>query len=879
MRFRYLLPLLAIVSATYSCKTSKLPKTDSVASSVTLDTVTVKPKDIRNYRASATKLVDLVHTKLQVSFDWQKQHMAGKANITMTPHFYPQDSVTLDAKGFDLNKVALVQNGGMTDLKYTYDSTQIKITLPKAYTNKDTFELFIDYVSKPNDLKEGGSAAITSDKGLYFINPLGKEPNKPKQIWTQGETESNSCWFPTIDKPNQRMTEEIYMTVADSFQTLSNGLLVDSTKNADGTRTDHWKMSLPHPPYLVMMEVGQFSITRDTWRGKPVEYYVEPKYGPYARDIFGQAPNMIEFFSNTLGFDYPWEKYSNIVARDYVSGAMENTTANLYFSEIQRNPRELKDKNFEYIVAHELFHQWFGDLLTTESWSNLTLNEGFANYGEYLWIDHKYGRYEAEHHRKGEKDGYIAEAMMGQEPLIRFYYDDRESMFDATSYNKGGLVLNMLRNYVGDTAFFASLKLYLQTNKYSAVEYTQLRLAFEKVTGEDLNWFFNEWYLTPGHPILTIGYDYNDSTQEETVKLSQKASKEDGYIYKLPMKIDIYQDGKVQHHSIVLDQAKQEFTFKVTGKPNLVNVDADKTLLAIFKDSKGLDEYSFQYFNAPQYLDKQEALAYMIKHQSEKQARDVMLAALTDTFWAIRQQVAGGIKFEGDSSYTAEVKMALINMAMHDQKSSVAAEAVNTLADLKDKSMADRYIGLIKDDRSYVETAAALSALFELGTDISYEQAKPFMNEENADIAAAVGKIVAKKAKPEDQAYFERTIAQIDGYGKYMLLTNYGDFLKEQDERPIRNGVKTLELYARSGDPWWLRYSGAKGIYDIIKATEDKITKKKDEIKATATGSNPSLNADIERLQRLQDDLQTTLDDIKKNETNKNLISRYKNLK
>src|SRR5882724_536518 len=260
----------------------------------------------KNYRASATKLNDLVNTKLDVKFDYSKSYMNGKAWITLKPHFYPTDSLSLDAKGMDLHKVAIVKDGGATvPLKYDYDGMVLDIHLDKTYKNTDRYTVYIDYTSKPNELKVQGSAAITDAKGLYFVNPTGEEKDKPTQIWTQGETEANSVWFPTIDKPNQKTTEEISMTVPAKYVTLSNGLLVSQKLNGNGTRTDHWKMDLPHAPYLFFMGVGDYAVIKDSYKGKEVNYYVEKEFGPVAKRIFGLTPEMMAFYSRITGVEYP----------------------------------------------------------------------------------------------------------------------------------------------------------------------------------------------------------------------------------------------------------------------------------------------------------------------------------------------------------------------------------------------------------------------------------------------------------------------------------------------------------------------------------------------------------------------------------------------
>ena len=540
----------------------------------------------KEYRATATRINDLVHTKLEANFDFDKSYMYGKVWITLKPHFYPTDSLTLDAKGMDLHKVALIKGSGMKNLKYEYNGWQIRISLDKTYQGGEPYTIYIDYTSKPNEVKVKGSAAITDAKGLYFINPKGEEKNKPTEIWTQGETESNSVWLPTIDKPNQKTTEEIYMTVPDKFVTLSNGLLISKKKNANGTRTDYWKMDLPHAPYLFFMGVGDYAIIKDSYKGKEVSYYVDKEYAPVARKIFGHTPEMIAYYSKITGIDFPWPKYSQITGHDYVSGAMENTTATLHSDAAQQDARQLTDGNeWEDVVAHELFHQWFGDLVTCESWSNITLNESFADYSETLWNAYKYGKDAGDQQNFTEMQGYL-QSNSSNKDLVRFYYRDKEDVFDAVSYNKGGRILNMLRNFVGDKAFFKSLNLYLTTNKFKSAEAQNLRLAFEDVTGRDLNWFWNQWYYGSGQPNLDINYSYNEETKKERVIVDQTQS--GNKLFKLPVAIDVYNGtGKTRYN--VWDQDKTDtFYFNADKKPDLVNFDGDKMLLCTKKENKNL---------------------------------------------------------------------------------------------------------------------------------------------------------------------------------------------------------------------------------------------------------------------------------------------------
>ncbi|HUP13320.1 MAG TPA: hypothetical protein VM187_13935, partial [Niastella sp.] len=269
----------------------------------------------KQYRESAPRINDLVHTKLDVKFDYSKSQMNGKAWITLAPHFYPTDSLTLDAKGMDIHKVAIVKGASSQPLKFDYDQWQLDINLDKTYKGGEKYTVYIEYTAKPDEVKVQGSAAITDAKGLYFINPRGEEKDKPTQIWTQGETEATSVWIPTIDRPNQRTTNEFAMTVPSKYVTLSNGKLVSQKTNGDGTRTDTWRMDLPHAPYLFFMGVGDYAVVKDKYKDKEVSYYVEKEYAPVARKIFGKTPEMIALFSRLTGVDYPWVKYAQIVGR------------------------------------------------------------------------------------------------------------------------------------------------------------------------------------------------------------------------------------------------------------------------------------------------------------------------------------------------------------------------------------------------------------------------------------------------------------------------------------------------------------------------------------------------------------------------------------
>jgi aminopeptidase N len=663
-------------------------------------------EDLSTYRVTAPKINDLVHTKLEVSFDYGKKYLYGKEWVTLKPHFYETETLTLDAKGMDFKEIAIVDGKKNTPLKYTYDGEQLFITLNKKYKSTEKYTIFIDYTSKPDELKVKGSAAITDAKGLYFINPDGKA-DKPIQIWTQGESESSSAWFPTIDKPNQKTTDEIIMTVDAKYVTLSNGKLTSQKTNNDGTRTDTWKMDVPHAPYLFMMAVGDFKIYKDSYKGKEVNYYLEPKYAPYAKQIFGKTPDMMAFYGKILGVEYPWVKYSQIVARDYVSGAMENTSATLHGEHVQKTERELLDDNQESTIAHELFHQWFGDYVTAESWSNLTMNESFATFGEVLWHGHDAGQDAEDRSRYEKLQNYLRSQKNGISPILaRFYYKERDDMFDNISYSKGSIILYALKNQMGDEAFFKSLELYLKTNAYKTGEPHQLRLAMEEVSGKDWLPYFNQWYYKGGNPILDVYYKYADGKVTISVNQTQDSSVEP---FSLPLKVDFYVNGTKITKDILIDKKEQSFSFELAAKPTFIDLDPDKILVGeIIVNRKTAADYLFQYKNAPSYYNRIEALKFSAKDKSAE-SQQIALAGLTDQQDDLRVMSIRGIDLRDNQVKDAALKT-LLDIAKNDKKTNARAAAILKLASTGDAS----YKALMQEsikDQSYYVIAAGISGL------------------------------------------------------------------------------------------------------------------------------------------------------------------------
>ncbi len=788
------------------------------------------PKTQPVYNPSNTIENDLIHTQLKVSFNWLEKQLNGKATLTFKPYAYPTDSLILDAKAMDIHAVKF-ENETNQKLDYKYDGWKLRIKLPKTMVRGEEYKVFIEYTANPEKVEQMGSSAIAEAKGLYFINHDGSNPKKHLEIWTQGETESSSTWFPTIDSPNEKTTQEIYITVQDKFQTLSNGLLVESKQNNDGTRTDYWKMDLPHAPYLFMMGIGEYAIVKDSWKKKDgseieVSYYVEKEFEPYARDIFGKTPKMLQYFSDLLGVEYPWAKYSQIVGRDYVSGAMENTTATLHGEFLYQTKRELIDDNNESIIAHELFHHWFGDLVTCESWANLPLNESFANYSQFLWDEFEHGRMEADMNAFSEMDGYFLSAQQGGHvDMIRFDYASREDMFDGHSYNKGGRILHMLRTHLGDEIFFEALKNYLTENAFKATEIHELRMQFEKASGQDLNWFFNQWFLASGHPMVTTDQKYDETTKELTVSVTQTQDFEKWPLYQLPIQIDIYTNGSVRTENVWVKNELNDFTFKLNQAPDLVNVDATKTTLWLKKDNKSIEQWIYQLNNAPLWLDKKEAFDKLEK-SSNPDAIAAIQKALNHEFYDVRLMALKSLKGALNKDKES-LKPIISKMATSDIHPKVRKKSIDVLSkNFQDAAYLNPILEKTFKDSSYSVLGATINAYATLNGKDALKRTKEYEKEESSSVQLAVANVYADYGDETYHDFFTENINEFNGFNQYSFLSSYFKYLMNQKDAVTAKGVPVFENVIESDGIWFARLAG----YQLLSGLQSHFDKRVNEI-------------------------------------------------
>jgi aminopeptidase N len=835
----------------------------------TLDTITVSAKNnpLDIYRGSEPRYWDITHTRVALSFDMMNRTADGRAWIKLHPYFYATDTLVLDAKGMRIDSVRL---GGATGkaLRYTYKDDALRIQMDRKYYRGDEVELYIKYKAMPYSAPTGGSKAITDDRGLYFINTDNKIPNKPAQIWTQGETEANSHWLPTLDQPNERFTVQVELTVPDSFTTLSSGALVKSMPAGSNMRTDVWSMDKPIQTYAIMFAIGKFAVVQDRRAlGKEVSYYVEPAYAPYAKGMFNNTPEMVDHFSTITGLAYPWNKYSQVVVRDYVSGAMENTTASLFGEFMNQNHREIADKNYEDVVSHELFHQWFGDYVTTESWSNLTLNESFANYGEQLWRRYKYGKASNDELAFEDLAKYLGAPDASAVPLVRFHYQNKEDMFDRVSYQKGGAILNYLHGLIGDSAFYRAMNIYLTQNALQPAEAHNWRMAVEEATGLDWNWFFNQWYYREGHPILSVQYDYDDKTQMLKVNVRQVAT-DSGKVYRLPLKAALIYGDKKEVIDWTVDSRRQSFSYPYRNGVRPVFVpDDEHWLVGIMQEQKKLPEWLTQTSVSTDYINKRRAVSSAFMVQSDSVAQEIYRVALRDSLAGIRTHALNLMvriadKYKWHKNFRKEVAL----LAVNDPHNKVRAAAFDVLGAWKVTTSKQDMISALADS-SYMVAGAALEALRKIDKDSAYSFTREILAQNpKADLENAAWNIISYRGEPADIKLFEERANYVYGTKKISFATYLSRYIRNTKDLSVyEGGISLLTKLAENEGIKSYRFAIGSMVFETTKYYKER-------------GTSSSEKENPDEIKRRISIAEKAQQEILQNESDPENLGKYKKL-
>lgn len=813
-----------------------------------------------------------MHMELDLQFNWEREEVLSTARLQVTPYQNRLDTLSFDARGFDVESVRFEKGDSSHVVSYDYDGSRLHIVSPIVFGKSDTAVVVIDYTARPSKLAKGDGRAITSAQGLYFINPRGVDPNKPRQIWSQGETTYNSGWFPCVDEPHEKFTQELFLTVDTTLQTLSNGTLMYASLNQDGTRTDYWKQDLPHSTYLTMIAIGNWAIHRDEWEGKPVWYYVDKAYEDDAEAIFGNTPEMLSFYSDLLAVPYPWDKYHQVVVEDFVSGAMENTSAVIHGDFVQLTSRELIDESHEDVIAHELFHHWFGDLVTCESWPQITMNEGFATYGEYLWKDYKYGREDARYHLYKDAQRYITDAQTLKKPLIRYRYEKPDDLFDSHSYQKGGLVLHMLRKELGDDFFFAGLTHYLKHHAYGSAEDDDLRQSLESVSGFDLKWFFDDWYHMPGHPEMHISWGIDSLQEALTLSLVQQQDSDEPF--RQHADVVIAYSSRIDTHRIWLNDWEEKFTYSLSSKPIWYAVDPEHDLLWDRVEEKQSEIWMAQLEENNTFHTLNDPMQFAIPNDIAMQERkqNALLAIVSNPqyFYESRYRAVEAL-FELPQLDTQTVKTTLTNAFMQDPSSHVRAVVLFAIDSLTPEGLSEPLIEQALRDTSFKVMRSALSLMLDRDPCRGLAATRQFSDEEVDALISWLSRLHANCGSEASLAFFQKEGDALDGFERFLFNNDFGTYAEVVGTEEVYDAVvKQLGKEALSETSWWSRLAAiqalekASAFYEkqldaLNKRTE--LTSDQTEHIAKLRNKKASLSALIEEARELQGEDQQFIED------------------
>jgi aminopeptidase N len=661
---------------------------------------------------------DTQNIKLDVRFDWEREQALAIESITLSPLVTNLRMVELDAANMTFNSVKLAS--GPT-LKFEANSAEekLRITLDRAYQPNDTLNIVIDYHTN-GVTKARGIAGF--GRGLTFIKPNPDDPTRPRQIWSQGETEYNHYWFPCYDHPNDFTTTEIIATVAKPLMVISNGKLLSTKDNKDNTRTFDWKIDQPHATYLTSIVVGEYAAVEGNYAGIPVISYVYPSELTEGRATTSRLPEMVKFFSEKTGVKYPYAKYSQTMTRDF-GGGMENISATTQTDNMIHDARTELDQTSDSLESHELAHQWFGDYVTCRSWADIWLNESFATYFQAMWDEHSLGSDDFLYRDvKANQDTYYRDWVRGvRRPIVTENYANPDAVFDNYAYPRGGAVLHMLRKTLGEDNWWRAINHYLTKYAHQPVSTEQFRIAIEEATGQSMDWFFDEWVYKMGHPFFQVTETYDAAAHTLTLVVRQHQKPDPNYAYpqatffRTPVEIEIGAASSARIERVMIEpKEEQSFTFQVDGEPQLVNFDYGDTLIKELLFDKSTEALIYQLTRDEDVMGRMWALGRLSETQqavnipdSEKKviAEAISFSLTRDKFWGMRFEDAAALQ----SVSGEEVKKALL-AATRDTNAQVRARAIQTLGARKDPALAATFQESLSD-QSYAVIRAAADAL------------------------------------------------------------------------------------------------------------------------------------------------------------------------
>ena len=703
------------------------------------------------------RAVDIEHMVLRLRIDERRRFIRGSVTYTIRPFDGHTTVWTLD-RGPDLIIDRVTFADGRPIEFQTYRET-LTLTFPAPLPVNQPTEVTIAYHGSPR-------------KGLYFIHPDKGDPARPVQVWSQGEAEDNHFWFPTHDFPNERFTTETYFTVRKPFQAISNGRLIEVTDGPEpGWHTWHWKIATPHVAYLVSVAVGEFNVIKDDFDGTPVLYYI-PKIYPveWGRRAFGRTPDMMRFYSEVTGYRYPYEKYAQVAVEMFIFGGMENISATTQTARTLRDDIAAREGDSDGLVAHELAHQWFGDLITCESWAHTWLNEGFATYFTALWFEHDRGRDAFDWNRFNHQQSYLAESRRYMRPLNWNFVTVPMDLFDRHTYPKGAMVLHQLRTLLGDELFWKGLRHYVKKYAGQTVEASDFQNAMEEATGRALDWYFDQWVNHAGHPELKIEHVWDPEHRQLTLKVRQ-VQKINAWVplFRLPTRVRVVdRQGKIYSFPVTIEDEFEVFRFQLEAPPKLVLLDPGRNWMTVQTWDKDEDELIVQLKEAESVIDRAWAAKELQKKGGRRALAALVEALQKTTFVPFRVYLAG------------------------------------LIGEMKTEAARDQLASMLDEPEPRVR-AAIIRSLAECpaDADVAKRLARIYQKDETYGVRAAIIRTLVKWQKDRARRWIERGLRE-KSYNNILARTAIDMMTELSNEKAV---VQRLERLAEEGHPLDIRTS------------------------------------------------------------------------
>ncbi|HXJ10682.1 MAG TPA: M1 family aminopeptidase [Candidatus Limnocylindrales bacterium] len=659
---------------------------------------------------------DLQHSKIALRFEPQQKKVMGDVTHSLTLLRDGLETVWFDSVGLQIENVRI----NRSSVKFSTTDKKLVVTLPKGAKAGARYDVEIKYQGIPG-------------KGLYFILPDKDYPNRPLEIWTQGESEDTRYYLPTYDYPNDRLTTETILTVPASWLTVSNGKLISVTDASDGMKTWTWRESQPSSTYLITVVAGEFVEVKDSWRNIPVTYYAPKDRGDRLNPSYSRTPAMIELFSKKLGVDYPWEKYSQAMVDEFVAGGMENSSATTNTADSLRHPKLVPEyeENQDPLISHELGHQWFGDLVTTKDWGDIWLNEGFATFMETVWAESHFGKDVADYDRwQGAREWFALRSLFDK-PIVRYNFEESEE-FDGNAYGKGGWVLYMLRRQLGEDAFYGGLKHYLEVNRGKNVMTSDLTKAIEEATHTNVDAFFQQWIYGAGAPTFELSYVY-DAAKKQVALTVKQTQKREGHVglFHVPVDVEITTASGPKLYPIHVTQESEEFTFPADSAPLMVLFDKGTQILKSAQFKKEKKELLYQLKNAGEVADRADAAEALGKLKGDEEAAAALGEALrNDKSSGVRRTAASSLGELGGTAASKQLLAALDSV----KEAWVRGNIVLALENFKDDAaVVARLQTVAREDSSYRARGAALRAIGRIKGAGAYETLVAALNSDSPE--------------------------------------------------------------------------------------------------------------------------------------------------